>query len=114
MALGGCCFINIFNNQMEVGIRGRRCIEEDTRPRRNVRGGCYLFVWSSESINNKKRKKHDVALDGCRSKYFHTTTNQKYAAVINNGMKEGCKWRAAGRKCDSLTSTKNGSIKFKF
>ncbi len=29
LALGGHNFINIFNNQMEVVIRGRRCIEED-------------------------------------------------------------------------------------
>ncbi len=36
MALGGPRFINIFNNLMEVGVWGRRCIEEDTRLGRNV------------------------------------------------------------------------------
>jgi hypothetical protein len=51
-------------------------------------------------INNKK--KIVVALDGRRSKYFHTTTNQKHAAAINNGTKEGFKWRGAGRKRNSI------------
>jgi hypothetical protein len=43
LALGGRRFINIFNNEMEVGIRGRRCIEEDARPGRNVRGGIIIL-----------------------------------------------------------------------
>ncbi len=54
MALGGHRFINIFNNQMEVGVWGRICIEEDMRPGRNVRGGVIFFVWGGELINNKK------------------------------------------------------------
>jgi hypothetical protein len=45
LALGGRCFINIFNNQMEVGIRGRRYIEEDTRPGQNMRGGGIIFLF---------------------------------------------------------------------
>jgi hypothetical protein len=47
-------------------------------------------------------KKIVVALNGRRLKYFHTTTNQKHAAAIDNGMKEGCKQRGAGRKHDSI------------
>jgi hypothetical protein len=43
-----------------------------------------------------------MALDGCRSKYFHATTNQKHVAEINNGTKEGCKWQRVGRKRDSI------------
>jgi hypothetical protein len=45
----------------------------------------------------KKKNKNVVAFDGCRLKYFHTTTNQKHAAVINNGTKEGFKRQGAGR-----------------
>jgi hypothetical protein len=44
LALGGRCFMNIFNNQMEVGVRGRRFIEEDTKLGRNVQWGViFLF-----------------------------------------------------------------------
>jgi hypothetical protein len=50
----------------------------------------------------KKRKKYNVALDSRHLKYFHTTTNQKHGAAINKGMKEGCKWRGAGRKRYSI------------
>jgi hypothetical protein len=43
-----------------------------------------------------------VALDGHRLKYFHATTNQKHAAVIDNGKKEGCEWQGVGRKSNSI------------
>ncbi len=103
MALGDRHFINIFNNQMEVVIRGIRCIKEDAGLGKNVRGGCYLFVWGGELINSKKKKtKYTVTLDGCCSKYVHATTNQKHAAATNNGTKEGCKRQGAGRKCNSI------------
>jgi hypothetical protein len=32
LALGGHCFINTYNNQMEVGIWGGGYIEEEARP----------------------------------------------------------------------------------
>ncbi len=60
-------------------------------------GGRYLFVWGSESIDKKK-----VALDGRRLKYFHATTKQKHAVVIDNGTKEGYKLQGVGRKRDSI------------
>jgi hypothetical protein len=50
----------------------------------------------------KKKKKYAVALDGCRLKCVHTTTNQKHVAAINNGTKEECKWQGVGRKRDSI------------
>jgi hypothetical protein len=50
----------------------------------------------------RKEKKYVVALDGRRSKYFHTTTNQKHVAAIDNDMKEGCEWQGAGRKGNSI------------
>ncbi len=65
-------------------------------------GGHYLFLWGGELIDKKEKKKYVVALDDSRLKYFHTTTNQKHAAAINKGMKEGCKWQGAERKCDSM------------
>jgi hypothetical protein len=44
LALGGHRFINIFNNLMEIGVRGRRCIEDDAMPGWNVWGGViFLF-----------------------------------------------------------------------
>jgi hypothetical protein len=43
-----------------------------------------------------------VALDGHHLKYFHATTNQKHAPVINNGTKEGCKQQGARRKSNSI------------
>ncbi len=101
LALGGCCFINIFNNQMEVGVWGRRCNEKDARPGWNVQGA--LSFCLGQSIDQpKKRKKYIMTLDSHRSKYFHATTSQKHAAAINNGTKEGCEWQGAGRKRDSI------------
>jgi hypothetical protein len=43
-----------------------------------------------------------VALDGRHLKYFHATTNQRHAAAINDGTKQGCKWQGVGRKRDSI------------
>ncbi len=57
-----------------------------------------------ELIDKKKKNKYVVASDsdGCRSKYLHTTTNQKHAATIDNGTKEGFKWQGVGRKPNSI------------
>jgi hypothetical protein len=54
-----------------------------------------------------------VALDGRHLKYFDTTTNQKHAAVIDNGTMEGCKWQGVGRKHDSniLEAIELGGVK---
>jgi hypothetical protein len=65
-------------------------------------GGHYLFILGGELINKKKRKKYVMALDSHRSKYIHTTTNQKHAAAIDKGTKEGCRRRGAERKRDSI------------
>jgi hypothetical protein len=59
--------MNIYNNQMEVGILGRRCIEKDARPGKNAKGAI-IFLFEFELINNKKRKKYVMALGGCRPK----------------------------------------------
>jgi hypothetical protein len=53
-------------------------------------------------IDKKEKKKYAVALDGRRSTYFQATTNQKHAAAIDKGTKEGCKQGGVGRKRDSI------------
>ncbi len=61
-------------------------------------GRNYLFVWGGELINERKKKTiYIVALDGHRLKYFHTTTNQKHAAGIDNGTKESANGEEWGR-----------------
>ncbi len=102
LALGGRRFINIFINQMEVGVRIRRCIEDDARPGRNVPGGFIFLFGGANWSTKKKRQKYVVALEGRHSKYFHTTINQKHAAAIDKGMKEGYERWGAVRKCVSI------------
>jgi hypothetical protein len=57
LALGGCRFINIFNNQMEVGVWGRRCIEHDLMPGWNMRGGV-IFSFGAVNCLMKQKKIH--------------------------------------------------------
>jgi hypothetical protein len=93
LALGGRRSINKYNNQMEVGVRGGGYIEEEARPGRNVWGGQDPIVFAvKRSVENKEKLNYILALDGCRSKYNQTTTNQKYASTIDNGTKEWYKW----------------------
>ncbi len=53
LALGGRRSINTYNNQMEVGVRGGGCIEEEARPGRNVWGGrgpvVFAVKWSAKN-----------------------------------------------------------------
>jgi hypothetical protein len=51
-----------------------------------------LFLPSNGALKTKKNQNYILALDGRRSKYNQTTTNQKYASVLNNGTKEWYKW----------------------
>ncbi len=93
MALCGCCSINTYNNQMEVGVRGGVYIEKEARLGRNVWGGRgpidFAVKWS---VKNKEKYNYILALDGRRLKYNQTTTNPKYASAFNNGTKEWYKW----------------------
>ncbi len=67
LALGGRCFININNNQMEDGVDIRGCIGEELRPGQNVWGGRLPIVWGGISINEKNREMGGpLALDGRR------------------------------------------------
>ncbi len=58
MALGGRRSIKIFNDQMEVGVRGGGYIEEEARPGRNVWGGGEVpsFLPSNGASKTKKNK----------------------------------------------------------
>ncbi len=56
LALGGRRSINIYNNQMEVGVRGGGYIEEEARPGRNMWGGRGPFVFAvKRSVENKEK-----------------------------------------------------------
>jgi hypothetical protein len=82
LALGGCCFININNNQMEDGdIRG--CIGEEARLSQNVWGGQLPIIWGGILINNKKREMGGpFAYDGRRLMGGH---NNQAKVGINGG-----------------------------
>jgi hypothetical protein len=54
LALGGRCFINMNNNQMEDGVKVRGCVGEEARPGRNVWGGWLSVVWGGILIDEKK------------------------------------------------------------
>ncbi len=65
MALGGRCFININNNQMEDGVDIRGCAGEEARPGWNVWGGRLPIVWGGILIDKKNREMGGpFALDG--------------------------------------------------
>ncbi len=53
MALGGHCFININNNQMEDGVDVRGCVGEEARLGGNMWGGWLPVVWGGILIDKK-------------------------------------------------------------
>jgi hypothetical protein len=56
LALGGRHYIETYNNQMEVGIRGGVDIEEEARRGQNVWGGQGPVVFAIKwSIKNKEK-----------------------------------------------------------
>ncbi len=59
MALGGNCFININNNQMEDGVIVRGCIGEEVGPGRNAWGGRLPVFWGGILINKKIERWED-------------------------------------------------------
>jgi hypothetical protein len=66
LALGGCRFININNNQMEDSVDIRGCIGEGARLGWNVWGGRLPIVWGGILIDEKNRELgRSLALDGC-------------------------------------------------
>ena len=72
MALGGCHFININNNQMEDGVNVRGCIGEEVRLGRNVWGGRLPVIWGGILIDEKIRETGGpLALDGHHLKGGH-------------------------------------------
>jgi hypothetical protein len=54
LALGGCHFININNNQMEDSVDIRGCFKEEARPSWNMWGGRLPIVWGGILIDEKK------------------------------------------------------------
>ncbi len=83
MALGGHCFININNNQMEDGVDIRGCVREKARPGWNVWGGRLPIVWGGILIDEKNSKmRGPLALDGRRLMGGH---NNQPKVGINGG-----------------------------
>ncbi len=67
MALGGLCFININDNQMEDGVNVKGCVGEEARLGRNVWGGRLPAIWGGILIKEKNREMGGpFALDGRR------------------------------------------------
>jgi hypothetical protein len=54
-----------------------------------------------------------LALEGRRSKYYHATTNQKYASALDNGTKEWYEWGGmqGGLLCIVLAAIKRQYIR---
>jgi hypothetical protein len=55
LALGGHRLVEQHNNQLKVGVCGRRDIGEGARPGRNVWGGRRTIIWGGK-LSNKKIK----------------------------------------------------------
>ncbi len=66
MALGGCRFIIISNNQMEGGVNVRGCVGEEARPGPNVWGGRLPVVWGGIIDKKNREMGGPFALDGRR------------------------------------------------
>ncbi len=107
MALGGCRFININNNQMEDGVNVRGCIGEEVRPGRNVWGGWLPVVWGGILIYKKNSKMGGpFALDGRRLMGGHN--NQPKVGISGGrGIKEERRpgWNVWGGVVSSLGAT---------
>jgi hypothetical protein len=75
-------------------------------------GGARSRHFFHQTEYQKQNKKTILALDGHRSKYYHTTTNQKHASVIDDGTKEWCKWSGTqgGVLCIVLVAIKKQYI----
>jgi hypothetical protein len=56
LALGGCRFIKINNNQMEDGVDMKGCVGEEARPGRNMWGGRLPVIWGGILIDEKKKR----------------------------------------------------------
>jgi hypothetical protein len=55
LVLGGYLFVAQHNNQLKVGVCGRRDIGEGARTGRNVWGGRHTIVWGGKLSNNNKK-----------------------------------------------------------
>jgi hypothetical protein len=83
LALGGCHFININNNQMEDGVDIKGCVGEEARPGRNMWGGQLLVIWGGILIDKKNKEMGGpFALDSCRLMEGH---NNQPKVSINDG-----------------------------
>jgi hypothetical protein len=79
LALGGRNFEGKSNNQLGVGGRGGRDVEEEARLVWSMWGGVNALIWVS--ILTMKQK-YTLALDGRQSIILHTTANQKRSALV--------------------------------
>ncbi len=59
MALGGCRFININNNQMKDVVNVGGCVGEEARPGQNLWGGGLPIVWGGILIDKKIERWED-------------------------------------------------------
>jgi hypothetical protein len=83
LALGGCCFNDTRNNQTQDGFHVTVDAEEDALPGRSMWGDVVSSLGAANSTTTKSQKlKYIVALDGCRSKKIHSTTNKKHAGAM--------------------------------
>jgi hypothetical protein len=83
LALGGCRFIKINNNQMKDGVDMKGCIGEEARPGRNVWGGWLPVFWGGILIDKNNREMGGpFALDGRRLMEGH---NNQFKVDINDG-----------------------------
>jgi hypothetical protein len=83
LALGGRRFININNNQMEVGVEVKGCIEEEAWLGWNVWGGQLPIIWGGILIDEKNREMGGpFALDGRHLMEGH---NNQPKVSIDNG-----------------------------
>ena len=91
------------NNQLTVGGCDRGDIEEKARPGWIALGGVVPSFGATKWNNNKNGDLGGaLALGGCRSTIFHTTTNQKEASGMQGSMKGRCNEQEVRGKCNII------------
>ena len=84
LAFDGRHLMRGHNNQIKVGVDVGGGVGEKRRPRKNVWGGCCLFVPGGELRGIKIKNKLRRGLKMVAGRRNHTTTNQKHARVTKD------------------------------
>ncbi len=103
LALGGRHFLNIYNNHMEVGIRGGLYIGEDVQLGWNVRGS-QRHCFAIQLIEKNIIKKIHRGLRWPPINVFDSTTHQKWAGVEEKRVEKRDKRGGVGEGCQCTTS----------